>query len=95
MEATKAGTRADGLAVAALAISCLSLFVPVVGTLVAVLTVWFASRSGHDSESRRLVRAAALITVAVAVVVIHLTAALFLLPTSVEMVPSEPVRTSG
>ena len=82
--------RNDARAVVAIAVACLSLFLPVLGTVAAVVAARSASSRTNSHRSERLVRIAALITGFV--VLLHLVWALFFLPSSTEFAPTLPVR---
>lgn len=71
----------------------LSLLLPVLGTLAAVLVVWWANRQPLHGRSRWLVRVAAVITAAVAVV--HLVGFLLLMPTSMSVGSDSSSSTSS
>lgn len=90
MTAVEARPRAP-LAVFAVLVAAASIAVPLVGTVVAVMVVWWASRTPSNERSEHLIRIAALLTAGVAV--LHLLAVSFLLPTSVEVEPAQPIPT--
>lgn len=71
----------------------LSLLLPVLGTLAAVLVVWWANRQPLHGRSRWLVRVAAVVTAAVAVV--HIVGFLLLMPTSMSVVSDSSLSTSS
>ena len=93
MGMTQFESRADVRAVAAVVVATLSVVAPVVGTLVAIVTVWFAARTSEAKGSQRLVRMAAIITVVV--VLLHLAFAVVVTPTSMEVGPAQTVRIGG
>ena len=81
----------SAVAVVAVVAGGLSLLVPIFGTLLAIVVVWVASRGPHHGRNQGLIRLAAVIVAAVAVV--HLAVFVLFFPasfdTEVDVRPSE------